>query len=230
MRRLAAIATPERPLQDLVAMRSRGRPLQYLEGTADFGPLTLAVDDRVLIPRPETEYLADLVVHRHSQPGLVVDLCTGSGAVALFLKAAWPQSRVVATDSSVDALAVARENAHRLGLDIEWHSGDLFGALPGDLRGRVDLLVANPPYVSEDEWELLPEDVRQEPRSALVAGPEGTEIIDRLLDGVGDWVVRGGEAWIEIGEMQGPYLRSHHRVQIHQDQYGKDRFAMVTID
>ncbi|HKZ20672.1 MAG TPA: peptide chain release factor N(5)-glutamine methyltransferase, partial [Acidimicrobiia bacterium] len=222
--------TPERPLQELVAMRSRGHPLQYLEGTAAFGPLVVAVDDRVLIPRPETEHLADLLAHRHPQPELVVDLCTGSGAVALFLKSAWPQSRVVATDFSVDALAVARQNAERLGLDVEWYSGDLFRALPARLRGRVELLVANPPYVSEDEWDLLPDDVKHEPRSALVAGAIGTEIIDRILDGVGDWLAPGSEAWIEIGETQGPYLRSHHRVQIHQDQYGKDRFAMVTID
>ena len=211
-------------------MRSRGHPLQYLEGTAAFGPLVLAVDDRVLIPRPETEYLADLLAHRHPQPGLVVDLCTGSGAVALFLKSAWPRSRVVATDFSVDALAVARQNAEQLGLDVEWYSGDLFGALPARLRGKVELLVANPPYVSEDEWDLLPDDVKHEPRSALVAGATGTEIIDRILDGVGDWLVPGGEAWIEIGETQAPHLINRHGVQIHQDQYRKDRFAMVTVD
>ena len=230
MRRLAAIATPERPLQELVAMRSRGHPLQYLEGTAAFGPLVVAVDDRVLIPRPETEHLADLLAHRHPQPELVVDLCTGSGAVALFLKSAWPQSRVVATDFSVDALAVARQNAERLGLDVEWYSGDLFRALPARLRGRVELLVANPPYVSEDEWDLLPDDVKHEPRSALVAGAIGTEIIDRILDGVGDWLAPGGEAWIEIGETQASYLINRHGIRIHQDQYRKDRFAMVTID
>ena len=230
MRRLAAVATPERPLTELVKLRSSGLPLQYLEGTAAFGPLTLAVDHRVLIPRPETEYLAALLVRRHSHPQLVVDLCTGSGAVALFMKSVWPQSRVVATDSSADALAVARHNGNRLGLDVEWYSGDLFGALPGELRAQTDLLVANPPYVSESEWDVLPVDVRHEPRSALVAGPIGTEIVDRILTGVGDWLVPGGEAWIEIGETQGAYLSRHHRVRIHQDQYGKDRFAMVTID
>ena len=211
-------------------MRSRGHPLQYLEGTAAFGPLVLGVDDRVLIPRPETEYLADLLAHRHRQPGLVVDLCTGSGAVALFLKMAWPQSRVVATDFSGDALAVARQNADRLGLEVEWYQGDLFAALPTDIRGMVDLLVANPPYVSEDDWDLLPEDVRYEPRSALVAGPRGTEFIDRILEDVGAWLAPGGEAWIEIGETQGLYLSGHHGVQIQPDQYGKDRFAKVTND
>ncbi|HEX5721135.1 MAG TPA: HemK/PrmC family methyltransferase [Acidimicrobiia bacterium] len=230
MRRLEAVATPERPLAELVKLRSSGQPLQYLEGTAAFGPLTLAVDHRVLIPRPETEYLAALLVRRHSHPRLVVDLCTGSGAVALFLKSVWPQSRVVATDFSADALAVARQNGHQLRLDVEWYSGDLFGALPGELRAKADLLVANPPYVSVSEWDLLPVDVRHEPRSALVAGPIGTEIIDRILAGVGDWLVPGGEAWIEIGETQALELRERHRVEIYQDQYGKDRFARMKHD
>ncbi|MGH8958564.1 MAG: peptide chain release factor N(5)-glutamine methyltransferase, partial [Acidimicrobiia bacterium] len=103
MRRLAAVATPERPLPELVKLRAIGHPLQYLEGTAAFGPVNLAVDNRVLIPRPETEYLADMLAQRHPPPGVVVDLCTGSGALALFLRAVWPASRVTATDISADA-------------------------------------------------------------------------------------------------------------------------------
>jgi release factor glutamine methyltransferase len=102
--------------------------------------------------------------------------------------------------------------------------------LPGEIRGSVDLIVANPPYVSEDEWEELPIDVRHEPRSALVAGPQGTEVIDCILDGIGDWLGPAGEAWIEIGETQGTYLKDRHGVVLHQDQYGSDRFAMVKVD
>jgi release factor glutamine methyltransferase len=230
MRRLAAVATPERSLNNLVGLRATGHPLQYLEGTVAFGQLTIAVDERVLIPRPETEYLADLLVRRHTSPDLVVDLGTGSGALALFLKAAWPRSRVIGTDISGDALVVAAENGACLGLDVEWRQGDLFGALPGEIRGDVDLIVANPPYVSEDEWEELPIDVRHEPRSALVAGPQGTEMIDRILDGIGDWLGPAGEAWIEIGETQGTYLKGRHGVVLHQDQYGSDRFVMVKVD
>ena len=230
IRRLAAVATPERPLAELVKLRSSGHPLQYLEGTAAFGPLMVEIDDRVLIPRPETEFLADLLAKRHSHPQLVVDLCTGSGALALFLKAVWPASRVIGTDSSPDALELAGHNGHHLGLTVEWCQGDLFAALPAALAGTIDLLVANPPYVSEAEWDLLPVDVRHEPRSALVAGPAGTEIIDRILEGVKDWLSPGGEAWIEIGETQGNYLMNRHRVALHRDQYGRDRFAMVTSD
>ena len=230
MRRLAAVATPERPLGELVKLRASGQPLQYLEGTAAFGALTVAVDNRVLIPRSETEYLADLLAHRHSHPRLVVDLCTGSGAMALFIKEVWPTSRVVGSDFSPDALLVARQNGDHLGLAVEWYQGDLFSALPVDMRGKIDLLVANPPYVSEEEWELLPIDVMHEPRSALVAGPIGTEIIDRILDEVDDWLVPGGEAWIEIGETQANDLCNRHRITIHQDQYQKDRFAVMRID
>jgi release factor glutamine methyltransferase len=230
MRRLSAVATPDRPLNDLVGLRASGHPLQYLEGSVAFGPLTIAVDERVLIPRPETEYLADLLARRHSSPGLVVDLGTGSGALALFLKAAWPESRVIATDISDKALVVAAENGACLGLDVEWRLGDLFASLPAEIAGRVDLIVANPPYVSEDEWEELPFDVKHEPRSALVAGPKGTEVIDRILDGIDDWLRPAGEAWIEIGETQGSYLMDRRGVVLHQDQYGSDRFAMVKVD
>ncbi|HEX2421296.1 MAG TPA: peptide chain release factor N(5)-glutamine methyltransferase [Acidimicrobiia bacterium] len=230
MRRLAAVATPERPLNDLVRLRASGHPLQYLEGTVAFGPLTIAVDERVLIPRPETEYLADHLAGRYSSPALIVDLGTGSGALALFLKAAWPESRVIATDISDDALVLAAENGASLGLEVEWRHGDLFSALPGEIGGRVDLIVANPPYISEEEWEKLPIDVRQEPRTALVAGPKGTEMIERIIAGVGNWLKPAGEAWIEIGETQASFLRRHHGVVIHQDQYGFDRFAMVKVD
>ncbi len=230
LRRLSAVATEGRPLNELVGLRLNGYPLQYLERTAAFGPLTLAVNETVLIPRPETEYLADQLSKRSPGPRVVVDLCTGSGAVALFLKSAWPASRVIATDISAAALAMARQNGERLGLEIEWYDGDLFAALPADIRGAIGLVVANPPYVAVGEWDDLPIDVRHEPRSALVAGSLGTETIDRILESVDDWLAPGGEAWVEIGETQGAYLQERHGVALHKDQYDNDRFAVVRVD
>ena len=221
-RRLAA-AAGDRSLADLVKRRIAGEPLQYLEGTVQFGPLTLTVDRRVLIPRPETEHLASELVGRMQPPGVVVDLCTGSGALALFLKHAWPESRVFGTDNSSAALEVARAN----GSGIEWLQGDLFAALPAELLGKVDLLVANPPYIAEREWDTLPGDVRHEPRIALVAGPLGTEVIERILTELPDWISPGGEAWIEIGETHG-WLASNYPVQVVQDQYGVDRYLQWT--
>ncbi|CAN5132132.1 peptide chain release factor N(5)-glutamine methyltransferase [soil metagenome] len=221
-RRLTA-AAGDRSLADLVERRIAGEPLQYLEGTVQFGPMTLTVDRRVLIPRPETEHLASELVGRMDGPGVVVDLCTGSGALALFLKHAWPQARVIGTDNSSDALEVARTN----GTGIEWLEGDLFTALPAELLGKIDLLVANPPYIAEEAWDTLPRDVRHEPRLALVAGPEGTEVIQRILTELPDWISPGGEAWIEIGETQG-WLASNYPVQVVQDQYGVDRYLRWT--
>jgi release factor glutamine methyltransferase len=153
-------------------------------------------------------------------------MCTGSGAVALFLKHHWPESRVIGTDSSSEALAVARSN----GASVEWREGDLFDALDRSLMGGIDLVVANPPYITRQEWSALPADVRHEPRAALVAGERGTEVIERILGNVSEWLAPGGEAWIEIGETQSEELRKRHRVTIYPDQYGKDRFAMVRRD
>jgi release factor glutamine methyltransferase len=153
-------------------------------------------------------------------------MCTGSGAVALFLKHHWPESRVIGTDSSSEALAVARSN----GASVEWREGDLFDALDRSLMGGIDLVVANPPYIARQEWSALPADVRHEPRAALVAGERGTEVIERILGNVSEWLAPGGEAWIEIGETQSEELRKRHRVTIYPDQYGKDRFAMVRRD
>jgi release factor glutamine methyltransferase len=195
-----------------------------LEGTVSFGPIELAVDARVLIPRPETEYLFGLLSRRPVAPALIVDVCTGSGALALALRWRFPSARVIGTDVSAEALTVAGANGATLGLEVEWLLSDLLDALPVDLKGTVDLLVANPPYVAEAEWPRLPPDVRHEPYQALVAGPDGTELIRRLLATLPRWMAEGGEGWIEIGETQGPRLVDEFEVEIVDDQYERNRF------
>jgi release factor glutamine methyltransferase len=212
----------------LVERRAAREPLQYLEGEVPFGPISVAVDRRVLIPRPETEYLYQLAVGSAPAPTVVVDLCTGSGALALALKATYSEARVVATDLSVEALEVAAENGHRLGLEVHWLAGDLWGPVPSDLAGYVNLMVANPPYVSDSEWEQLPFDVQQEPREALVAGPLGTEVIDRILDETGAWLAVGGVALVEIGENQArPLLERRSDVEVLIDQFDRPRFLRL---
>ncbi|CAN5749191.1 putative protein N(5)-glutamine methyltransferase [soil metagenome] len=223
MRRLRAIASNEGVLLALVEARLAGEPLQYLEGNVQFGPVEVLVDRRVLIPRPETENLFDLVSKAAVAPEVIVDLCTGSGALALAFKTVFPTARVIGADISPDALAVARSN----GSEVEWLEGDLFFALGPDLRGEIDLLVANPPYVSEAEWDILPADVKREPRSALVAGPAGTEMVERILGELDSWLAPGGEAWIEIGEKQG-WLAGEYPVEVVEDQYGVDRYLRWT--
>src|SRR5690606_16632182 len=113
-------------------------------------------------------------------PRLVLDLCTGSGALAIALAVSFPTTAVIGTDISVDALAVAEANGKRHAPRVEWVEGNLFDALPEELQGRFDLIVSNPPYVAASEWERLPPDVQHEPRIALVAGPTGLEVLRRI--------------------------------------------------
>lgn len=198
-RRLAAHDAAE----DLARRRLEGEPLQYLEESAPFIDFEVAVDGRVLIPRPETEGLFELAVGQSSNPRVIADLGTGSGVLAIALARRFPRSEIHAVDDSSDALEVARHNAAALDVGVRFHLGDLFTALPPDLSGAVDLVVSNPPYVADGEWENLPVDVRREPRRALVAGPEGTETLQRIAAGVGRWLAPGGVVVCEIGETQG---------------------------
>jgi len=188
----------------LAQRRRAGEPLQYLEGTAPFGPIELVVDPRVLIPRPETELLWELVSDQLTGNETVVDMGTGSGALALALKHRHRGIRIIATDVSADALAVAAENAERLQLDVDFRLGSVFEALDDSLRGRIDVLVSNPPYVAQDDWKRLPADVRlHEPHDALVAEHHGLSVIREVLAHAPEWLAPDGRLFIEIGETQG---------------------------
>jgi release factor glutamine methyltransferase len=181
---------------ELVAARARRIPLQHLLGTAAFGSLTLEVGPGVFIPRPETESLLDWA-QRQALPRtpLIVDLCTGSGALAVALATRWPQARVVAVDNSDEALGYARRNS--VGTGVEVHRADVtdVGLLPG-LDGRVDLLVANPPYIP-DLTPLEPEVAEHDPRDALFGGPDGMNIIAAVAGHAVRWLRPGGLVAIE---------------------------------
>ncbi|MBT8200837.1 MAG: peptide chain release factor N(5)-glutamine methyltransferase [Acidimicrobiia bacterium] len=210
-----------------------GEPLQYIEGTVEFGPLELNIDRRALIPRPETENMWDLIVRDIStsdvpDPKVIVDLCTGSGNLALALKWAYPESRVIGTDLSADAIDLARENGELTGLGVEFHRGDLFDPLDRSLLGSVDLLVANPPYVGE--FEEVPAVVRDyEPPGALFAGPDGLGVIERITSEMGEWLSSGARVFIEIGETHGKAvadMMGPGQVRIEKDQSGRPRYAI----
>ena len=188
---------------ELTRRRLALEPLQHIEGTVQFGPLELRSDGRALVPRPETERLWEIVVQRmaHRPPAVIVDLCTGSGNLALGLKYAFPKATVYGTDLSDQALSLAAANGSLTGLEVDWRRGDLFTALSKDVRGRVDLMVANPPYVAEEEFSSLPVDVRDhEPYQALVAGPVGDEILVRIAAEAMDWLRPGALLACEISE------------------------------
>jgi release factor glutamine methyltransferase len=196
-------------VEGMVDRRRRGEPLQYVLGIWSFRHLELVVDRRVLIPRPETETvvdvaLAELRLLEVGQP-LVVDLGTGSGAIAISVALEVPAARVWGTDRSEDALAVARANLSGMGgrvaPRVRLAAGDWFEALPDELRGQVDLVVANPPYVGEDE--VLPAEVADwEPAGALFAGPTGLEAVADILAAAPGWLRRPGAIVVELAPHQ----------------------------
>ncbi|HEX2295245.1 MAG TPA: peptide chain release factor N(5)-glutamine methyltransferase [Actinomycetota bacterium] len=221
-----------RDVDELVRRRLRGEPLQYVLGTAAFRRLELRVGPGVFVPRPETELVADRAMARLPRGGLLVDLCTGSGAIALSVADERPDARVVASELSPAAAQWATSNRDSLGLRVELFEGDLFSALPSGLAGRVDVVVSNPPYVDPDERAMLPSDVvDHEPEVALFAPGEGTSVIERIASGAAAWLRRGGWIVLEIGETQGDAVHAllqgagFDDVSIEPDLNGRDRMA-----
>ncbi len=229
--RLRAVSIDEVEFRALVDRRTSGEPLQYLEGSAAFGPFELVVDPRVLIPRPETEGLWEIARSLVDDPTLVVDLCTGSGALAIALASSFPGASVIGTDLSGPAIELAQVNGAALAPSVEWRQGDLFDALDSELVGQIDLLVSNPPYVASSEWSRLPEDVRREPRMALVPGPTGLEVLRRIATESSAWLSTGAVVACEIGEDQGSAVRDLFSgfswCEIRRDLTGKDRYVVA---
>jgi release factor glutamine methyltransferase len=190
----------------MLARRRAGEPLQYVLGHWAFRSLDLLVDPRVLIPRPETELVAEAAIDELRRLGgtVAVDLGTGSGAIALALAVEVPAARVWGVDRSSDAVAVARANTAgvgRAGARVTIVEGDWFGALPEELRGSVDVLVANPPYVASGD--ALPDEVaRWEPAGALFAGADGLDDIRRIVAGTPEWLRRPGSLVVELDPRQ----------------------------
>lgn len=221
-------------LDALVARRVGGEPIQYVLGHWSFRQLDLLVDPRVLIPRPETEVVTQVVLDEldgASNP-TVVDLGTGSGAIAISVVREHATAQVWATDRSADAVAVARANAAgaggRVASRLRVTEGDWFDALPATLRGAVDVVVSNPPYVGDDE-ELPSSVIDWEPHAALRAGPDGLRDLDTLLAGARAWLRPGGALVLEHAPAQAPRLRdvAHRRgyvdIDVVDDLAGRPR-------
>ena len=200
-------------VRGLIERRVSREPLQYILGTQEFCGLEFVVNPAVLIPRPETELLVEYVAQRIpvERQATIIDVCTGSGCIAVAIARLRPRARVIATDLSHRSLAVARQNAtrHAVCEHITWLEGDLLGSLAGqDLEGRLDVIVSNPPYIAEADWATLQPEVRLfEPRGALVAGPQGTELHERLLQEAGRYLAPGGALIMEIGAGQARVMR-----------------------
>jgi release factor glutamine methyltransferase len=191
--------------RELISRRRKSEPVAYILGVREFYGLSFQVDSRVLVPRPDTEALVETALERTRSShlhGETLDLCTGSGCVAIAFARSRPTWRVTGTDVSPDALAVAQRNAERLG--VVWNASfmrsDLDAGLAKD-RG-FDLVTANPPYIPTGELDELPADVRHEPRLALDGGPDGLDVVRRVIDVARRRLRPGGIVAIEVGHDQ----------------------------
>jgi release factor glutamine methyltransferase len=220
------------PLRDLVRRRAAGEPLQHLLGTVEFLGRTFVCDQRALVPRPETEQLCELLVTRFkSTPvqGRVLDVGTGSGVIALTLAAEWPEASVEAVDLHDDALALAKENATRLGLAerVKIHRSDLLS----EVSGSFDLIVANLPYVPSGEIPALSREVQRDPHSALDGGSSGLDLLRRLIADAPSHLK--GLLALEIGHDQSLQLcnelaaLSYEEIRAEADYQGRQRFLFA---
>ena len=208
------------------------KPAQYIIGQADFYGMQLTVDERVLIPRPETEELVELILAENSEESLkVLDIGTGSGAIALALAKARPDWSVTATDISQEALDLASNNAKNQKLNIFFKKSDCFA----EISEKYDIIVSNPPYISrEDESEVGLNVLHSEPHLALFADEDGLAIYRRIAEDAKDYLKDGGKIYLEIGYKQGqsvPELFKKYlpekRVRTLKDQFGQDRMVVV---
>lgn len=227
-------------VDDMVARRTMGEPLQYVVGRWGFRGLDLFVDRRVLIPRPETEQLVEraLVEFDRIDARRVVDLGTGSGAIALSIATERVTSEVWASDASADALAVARANLAgigRSGARVRLVEGSWFEALPDDLVGSVDLIVSNPPYVANDD-PLDPVVADWEPIGALRAGPDGRRDLDVIVADAPRWLTAGGVLAVELDPRQAEGVAEHMRsvgfsaIDVYRDLAGRERIVIGRND
>ena len=213
-----------------LCQRCAGTPVQHLTGEQAFRRLVLEARPGVFVPRPETEVLVGVALE--ALEGLdgpvVVDVGTGTGAVALALKDERPDAKVLATDLSPEAVELAVANAGRLGLEVDVREGDLLEPLPAELRGWVDLVVSNPPYVTAEEMDDLPPEVRADPELALLGGPE---VYERLARQAVRWLKDGGALVVEVGATRCSAVadllrRAFGDVEVRTDLAGRERVVL----
>jgi release factor glutamine methyltransferase len=214
-----------------ICQRCTGVPVQHLTGRQGFRRIVVEVRPGVFVPRPETELLVEHTLSALADVSdpVIVDAGTGTGAIALSIKDERPDAAVFATDLSPEAVELARANANRLGLEVSVLEGDLLSPLPGDLRGRVDLVVSNPPYLSEGELDGLPPEVRADPQLALVGDLEPYR---RLAAEMPGWLRAGGALAVEIDARRGEDVvrilgAVFAEVRVEPDLAGRDRVVVA---
>lgn len=186
----------------LISRRASRYPLQYILGESYFMGLGFYVDENVLVPRFDTECVCEAALENLPQNARVLDLCTGSGALAIAIKKTRPDATVDATELSPSALEIAKKNAKRNGVGIQFYLGDLFT----QVQGPYDLIVSNPPYIPKKDLEGLQEEVKHEPRMALNGGDSGFDVYKRIIDAVKDYLKPDGHLVLEAGDGQAETL------------------------
>lgn len=228
--------SPEEEQQIAEDLKQLGQnyPPQYLLGYSDFFEHRFLVNEHTLIPRPETEELVDRCLKENlNQPLIVVDVGTGTGAIGISLKLARPDWQVTAIDISKEALKIAEKNAARLGATVDFIHGDGLKPIKGT---KIDILLSNPPYISNAEWDLMDKSVRTfEPKTALFAENDGLAIYQQLAEEAKDWLNPNGKIYLEIGFQQGQAVKqlfqqafAQKQVDIAQDLSGNDRMIIVS--
>lgn len=218
-------------LEAAAGRRVAREPLQLIVGSLGFRHLDVEVRRGVFIPRPETEVLAGAAIARTPEGGVVVEPCTGTGAVACAVATEAHPVTVVATDISAEAVALAAHNAARNAAAVTVLHGDLLNPVPADLRGRVDVLVCNPPYLAAAEMDDLEPEVAWDPPAALVSGPTGDEVVDRLIAEASGWL--RGDGWllmeVDVTRAQATAARlvaaGYCEVTVIADLAGRDRIV-----
>ena len=226
--------------RELIKKRAAHSPVSYLTSRKEFLSLDFYVDSRVLIPRPETEVLVENVLQAQEAPCQLIDIGTGSGAIAISLAVNRPEWEVLATDISVDALEVAQKNAvaHKCADRLTFLQGNLFEPLEGLPNPRFDWIVSNPPYVSTVEYSSLPPDVRDhEPKTALLAGTDGLDVTTALLEGAPQFLKPGGRVGLEIGHNHSQDVQdivqsnsAYSGCQVIKDYSGVERVIIATVE
>lgn len=236
----------DRPLEDVELQKCREglcrrglrEPLQYITGQVEFYDCSFKVNPAVLIPRNETEILADLIAQNLRQQDLsgkvLWDVCCGSGCLGISLKKKFPQLRVILADISDKALQVAKENSFLNRVDVEFVQGDFLQPFKGT---QTDFLVCNPPYIPESDWESLEDEVKYEPKEALLGGADGLQFYKRLMTELPFFLKPLGKVWLEIGFNQGTAVQTLFEqnsrgcrwkiCRFEKDWSGNDRFFFL---
>ncbi|MDD4156254.1 MAG: peptide chain release factor N(5)-glutamine methyltransferase [Candidatus Cloacimonetes bacterium] len=216
-------------IRNAIVERGKRKPLQYIIGIVYFLDSKITVNETVLIPRPETEFMIDYILKNESKPTSVLDLCTGSGVIAISIKKKWNDTEVYASDISIDAINIAKQNAENNDTNISFINSNLFNKI----NRKYDLIISNPPYISETDYNNLSPELFFEPKSALVADDNGYFFYKQILQNAKKFLNPNGKLYLEIGANQAEMIQqtalnnNFNSIKIIKDLANLNRIAII---